>query len=79
MAVVGIVPGRAAEQLPTPENEGWHPAQAVGTDIEMKDLLVVATTDGVELERIRAPHELARAQAQPRVLHEEGCTRVWPV
>ena len=52
--------------------------QSVGIDIGVKDLIVVATPAGVEVERIRAPHALAHAQAQMRTLQRKAARQVGP-
>jgi putative transposase len=44
------------------------PQRAVGVDVGVKDLLVVATADGVEVDRIPAPKPLAAAQNRLRAL-----------
>jgi putative transposase len=43
-----------------------HPV--VGVDVGVKDLLVVATPDGAEVERVPAPEGLATARARLRAL-----------
>jgi putative transposase len=43
-----------------------HPV--AGVDVGVKDLVVVATPDGVEVERVAAPKSLAAAQSRLRVL-----------
>ena len=49
-----------------PAHARRSPHQAVGVDVGVKDLLVVATPDGVEVARVAAPKPLTRAQSRLR-------------
>ena len=53
-------------------------AAVVGIDLGVKDLLVVATPDGIELERIRAPKCLAAATGTLRALQRKAARQVGP-
>jgi len=48
----------------------------VGIDAGVKDLLVVADPDGIELARYRAPRELKQAQRKLRALHRKAARQV---
>lgn len=50
----------------------------VGVDVGVRDLLVVADGDGVELERVRAPRHLAQAQHRLRALQRKAARQVGP-
>ncbi len=50
----------------------------VGIDAGVKDLIVVADPDGIELERFRAPRELKQAQRKLRALHRKAARQVGP-
>ena len=52
--------------------------QIVGIDLGVKDLLVVATPDGVEVERVRAPKELAAAAGRLRTLQRKAARQHGP-
>jgi putative transposase len=51
-----------------PAHARRSPHPVVGVDVGVKDLLVVATLDGVEVDRIPAPKPLQAAQAKLRAL-----------
>ncbi|MFL6055654.1 MAG: IS607 family element RNA-guided endonuclease TnpB [Actinoallomurus sp.] len=51
---------------------------AVGVDVGVKDLLVVATPDGAEVERVPAPKSLTAAQARLRALQRKAARRQGP-
>lgn len=53
-----------------------HPI--VGIDVGVKDLLVVAAPDGVEVERVSAPKPLTAAQTRLRVLQREAARQQGP-
>jgi putative transposase len=53
-----------------------HPV--VGVDVGVKDLLVVATPDGVEVDRIPAPKPLTAAQAKLRGLQRRAARQCGP-
>ena len=53
-------------------------ATVVGIDAGVKDLLVVADTDGNELARHRAPRELKRADQTMRALQRKAARQVGP-
>lgn len=50
----------------------------VGIDLGVKDLLVVATADGEEVDRVRAPKHLGKAQRQLRGLQRKAARQVGP-
>jgi putative transposase len=50
----------------------------VGVDVGVKDLLVVATPDGVEVARIAAPKPLARVQSRLRAAQQQSARRRGP-
>ncbi|RZT16990.1 putative transposase [Kribbella sp. VKM Ac-2569] len=50
----------------------------VGVDVGVKDLLVVATPDGAEVERVPAPRSLARAQVRLRALQRKASRQQAP-
>jgi putative transposase len=52
--------------------------RTVGVDVGVKDLLVVATSDGTELDRVPAPKSLTTAQAQLRVLQRRAARQQGP-
>jgi putative transposase len=52
--------------------------RVVGVDVGVKDLLVVATPDGVEVERIPAPKPLSRAQSRLRAAQRQAARRCGP-
>jgi putative transposase len=53
-----------------------HPV--VGVDVGLKNLLVVAAPDGVEVERVPAPKSLKAAQAKLRVLQRKAARQNGP-
>jgi putative transposase len=53
-----------------------HPA--VGVDVGVRDLLVIAATDGTEVERLPAPRSLARAQVRLRALQRKAARQQGP-
>ena len=50
----------------------------VGVDVGVNDLLVVATPDGVEVDRIAAPKPLTRAQSRLRAAQRQAARRCGP-
>ena len=50
----------------------------IGVDVGVRDLLVVATADGVEGDRIGAPKPLTRAQSQVRAAQRQAARRRGP-
>ncbi|HWT49113.1 MAG TPA: RNA-guided endonuclease TnpB family protein, partial [Mycobacterium sp.] len=50
----------------------------IGVDVGVRDLLVVATADGVEVDRIGAPKPLTRAQSQVRAAQRQAARRRGP-
>ena len=52
--------------------------RVVGVDVGVKDLLVVATADGVEVDRIPAPKPLTRAQSRLRAAQRQAARRCGP-
>jgi putative transposase len=50
----------------------------VGVDVGVNDLLVVATADGVEVDRIPAPKPLTRAQSRLRAAQRQAARRRGP-
>jgi putative transposase len=65
-------PARPAHGAPGPA----HPV--VGVDAGVRDLLVVATPDGTEVARVRAPRSLARAQARLRHVQRRAARQDGP-
>lgn len=65
-----------AKNRPTHAFRSRHPV--VGVDVGVKDLLVVATPDGVEVERIPAPKSLSRAQSRLRAAQRQAARRCGP-
>jgi putative transposase len=60
-----------------PAHAGRSPHR-VGVDVGVKDLLVVATSDGVEVARIAAPKPLTRAQSRLRAAQRRAARRCGP-
>jgi putative transposase len=54
------------------------PHPVVGVDVGVKDLLVVATTDGVEVDRIVAPKSLDAAGARLQALQRRAARQHGP-
>jgi putative transposase len=52
--------------------------RVVGVDVGVKDLLMVATADGVEVDRIPAPKPLAAAQSRLRALQRRAARQHGP-
>ena len=52
--------------------------RVVGVDVGVKDLLVVATPDGVEVARVAAPKPLTRAQSRLRAAGRQAARRCGP-
>jgi putative transposase len=50
----------------------------VGVDVGVRDLLVVATGDGVEVDRVAAPKPLTRAQSRLRAAQRRAARRCGP-
>ncbi len=50
----------------------------MGVDVGVKDLLVVATADGVELARVAAPKPLTRMQSRLRAAQRQAARRCGP-
>ena len=61
-----------------PAHAGRSPHRVVGVDVGVKDLLVVATSDGVEVARIAAPKPLTRAQSRLRAAQRRAARRCGP-
>jgi putative transposase len=72
-AVQVIVAGKTR-----PANARRSPHAVVGADVGVTDLLVVATPDGVEVDRIQAPKPLVAAQARMRVLQRRSARQHGP-
>jgi putative transposase len=68
-----IVEGKAR---PAHASRSEHPV--VGADVGVKDLLVLATPDGVQVERIPAPKPLSRAQSRLRAAQRQAARRCGP-
>jgi putative transposase len=66
----------SAKTRPAHARRSKHPA--VGVDIGVKDLLVVATADGAEVDRIPAPKPLTRAQSRLRAAQRCAARRCGP-
>ena len=61
-----------------PAHAGRSHHRVVGVDVGVKDLLVVATADGVEVDRIAAPKPLTRAQSRLRAAQRSAARRCGP-
>ena len=61
-----------------PKHARRSPHQVVGIDVGVHDLLVVATSDGKEVDRIPAPKPLARAQGRLRALQRRAARQRGP-
>ena len=61
-----------------PAHARRSPHRAVGVDVGVKDLLVVATPDGVEVARVAAPKPLTRAQSRLRAAQRQAARRRGP-
>ena len=68
-----IVAGKAR-----PAHAPRSPLRAVGVDVGVKDLLVVAAADGVEVDRVAAPKPLAAAQHRLRALQRRAARQRGP-
>jgi putative transposase len=68
-----IVEGKAR-----PAHAARSPHRAVGVDVGVTDLLVVATADGAEVDRIPAPKPLTRAQSRLRAGQRQVARRQGP-
>jgi putative transposase len=68
-----IVAGKAR-----PAHAARSPQRAVGVDVGVRDLLVVATADGVEVDRIPAPKPLAAAQNRLGALQRRAARQRGP-
>jgi putative transposase len=66
----------AAKTRPAHARRSAH--RVVGVDIGVKDLLVVATPDGVEVDRVAAPKPLTRAQSRLRAAQRQAARRCGP-
>jgi putative transposase len=66
----------AGKTRPAHASRSRHPV--VGVDVGVKDLLVVATPAGVEVDRIPAPKPLAAAQARLRALQRRAARQHGP-
>jgi putative transposase len=72
-AVQVIVAGKTR---PAHAGRSRHPV--VGVDVGVRDLLVVATGDGVEVDRIPAPKPLVAAQSKLRALQRRAARQYGP-
>ena len=61
-----------------PAHARRSPHRAVGVDVGVKDLLVVANPDGVEVARVAAPKPLTRAQSRLRAAQRQAARRRGP-
>ena len=66
----------AAKTRPAHARRSQH--RVVGVDVGVKDLLVVATADGVEVARMAAPKPLRRAQSRLRAAQRQAARRCGP-
>jgi putative transposase len=66
----------AGKTRPAHARRSEHPV--VGVDVGVKDLLVVATADGMEVARIAAPKPLTRAQSRLRAAQRCSARRQGP-
>lgn len=53
-------------------------ARVVGLDLGVKDLIVVATPNGAEISRVRAPAHLRQARSRLRALRRKAARQVGP-
>ena len=84
-ATVGFTGGRwccafqvivAGKTRPAQTRRSEHPV--VGVDVGVKDLLVVATADGLQVDRIPAPKSLTRVQSRLRAVQRQVARRHSP-
>ena len=84
-ATVSLVGGRwqcafqvivAGKTRPAHARRSEH--AVVGVDVGVRDLLVVATVDGVEVDRVAAPKPLTRAQSRLRAAQRQAARRCGP-
>ncbi len=61
-----------------PAHARRSPHRVVGVDVGVRDLLVVATPDGVEVDRVAAPKPLTRAQSRLRAAQRQAARRCGP-
>ena len=61
-----------------PAHAGRSQHRVVGVDVGVRDLLVVATADGVEVARVAAPQPLTRAQSRLRAAQRCAARRCGP-
>ncbi|MGW8431782.1 IS607 family element RNA-guided endonuclease TnpB [Curtobacterium citreum] len=66
------------QALPARPARPLGPKSVVGIDVGVKDLIVVARPDGTEVERLRAPQELAIALASLRTLQRQAARQHGP-
>jgi putative transposase len=66
----------AGKARPAHARRSAHPV--VGVDVGVKDLLVVATAEGVQVARIAAPKPLAGAQSRLRAAQRQAARRCGP-
>ena len=66
----------AGKTRPAHASRSSHPV--VGVDVGVKDLLVVASPDGVEVDRVPAPKPLVFAQAKLRALQRRAARQYGP-
>ena len=66
----------AGKTRPAHARRSAHPV--VGIDVGVRDLLVVATADGMEVDRIAAPKPLTRAQSRLRAAQRCAARRCGP-
>ncbi|MGW8431725.1 IS607 family element RNA-guided endonuclease TnpB [Curtobacterium citreum] len=66
------------QALPARPARPLGPKTVVGIDVGVKDLIVVARPDGTEVERLRAPQELASALGTLRTLQRQAARQVGP-
>lgn len=64
------------KSLPAHVGRSVHPV--VGVDVGVKDLMVVATPDGVEVDRIPAPKSLSHARMSLAVLQRRAARQLGP-
>jgi putative transposase len=84
-ATVRLVGGRwqcafqvivAGKTRPAHARRSEHPR--VGVDVGVKDLLVVATADGMQVARVAAPKPLTRAQSRLQAAQRQAARRCAP-
>ncbi len=71
-----VIVAAKTKTRPAHARRSEHPV--VGVDVGVKDLLVVATADGVEVDRVAAPKPLTRARSRLRAAQRQAARRLGP-